>query len=168
MMRRNRTGRQVCLVGSEGCTDAGVLNRIRRDAEINGRVAAIEDLDEVITEGRGRVVTSTINLADKELRLIVINDGTSRLWVSVGTGDLDEEGFVRLDQNVAGYVDLEEVTLLPLGDNLVLQAFRNVVAGRNRRMVLCFYVERNAAGGRGPRRTHREAECRRACVSFSL
>src|SRR2546421_12123732 len=131
MTWRDRAARQVRLIRSEIRTDTCVLNRIRRQRQIDRGWPAIENLDKGVAELGARIISAAINLADDEIRGVVVDDRSSRLRISVRAGDFDKEGFVRLDQCVAVNRHLKVVGLLALWDELVRQTLRKVIGGRD-------------------------------------
>src|SRR5205085_3693438 len=92
-MRGDRAAGQVRLVRAEIGTDTCVLNRIRRQREVDGGCPAIENLDEVVAELRARIVSPTVNLADDEIDVVVIKDRSGRLWISIWSCDFVYESF---------------------------------------------------------------------------
>src|SRR6266404_5838326 len=105
MSRCQRARRQVGLCpGSASGTQE--LRRIGSQREVDGRGAAIEKLYEIISERRAAETAARINLTDHQTGGVVVLDSGNALGVADrravgGVGQVDEEGFVRLDQRVA-------------------------------------------------------------------
>ena len=97
-----RAGSQVNFVRTEICSGAGILNRVTRGSEVNGSVAAVENLDEVVSEWRPSVTTSGVQLADHQIGSVVVFNRAGPLAIQDGrVGDIcnvDEERLVWFDQ----------------------------------------------------------------------
>src|SRR5712691_2799794 len=114
MSRCQRARRQVGLCpGSASGTQE--LRRIGSQREIDGRGTAIEKLYEIIGERRAGKTAARIDLTDHQTSDVVLLDSGEALCVADGravggVGQVDEEGFVRLDQRVAIDRDVDRLT----------------------------------------------------------
>jgi hypothetical protein len=92
------------------------LNGIGRCGEINDRVSAIKDLDEVVGELRTCIAAAGIQLADHQTGNIVIFDRADTLAVrddgAARIGHIHKERFRGFDVQVAVYRYIECVRLL--------------------------------------------------------
>jgi hypothetical protein len=104
---KDGSGIQVKLVGAKVGTGSGILNGIRRGREIDGGIAAIEDLHEVVAELRTGITAAGIQLANHQISHIVIFNRSQTLTVDDrGVGnvcDVHEKRFRWFDVQVAVY-----------------------------------------------------------------
>src|ERR1700674_1976213 len=102
-------------------------------------------------ELRSGITAAGVTLADHKVGCVVVLN--SSLSLTIGNGgarnirEIDEESFVRLDQQVAVNSHVEPIGLQTCGNGLAGEAAAQVIDIINRRAVLCGNVEGDPAGG---------------------